>query len=46
MLAFAFVALLALGGAYGAARLRRYVDEDPALCALCHRSSPEFAMWN
>ena len=38
--------LVALGGAFGAARLRRFVDEDPALCAQCHRASPEFAMWN
>ncbi len=45
-LALAAVAVLAVGGAYGAARLRRYVDEDPGLCAQCHRASPEFALWN
>jgi hypothetical protein len=31
--------------AVGAIRLKRYVDEDPALCAQCHRASPEFALW-
>ena len=45
-LSLAAVAVLAMGAAYGAARLRRYVDEDPALCVQCHRASPEFAMWN
>lgn len=44
-LAFALLALLVLGAAYGAARLKRYVDTDPGLCAQCHRSSPEFALW-
>ena len=43
-LALAAVAVLAVGGAYSAARLRRYVDEDPGLCAQCHRASPEFAL--
>ena len=36
---------LVLGGAYGAARLKRYVDTDPGLCAHCHRASLEFALW-
>ncbi len=44
------VALLALAAAlvaaiYGVARLKHYVDTDPALCAHCHRASPEFALW-
>jgi hypothetical protein len=43
--AFAVVAAVVLAGAYGAARLKRYVDEDPRLCATCHRASPEFAVW-
>jgi hypothetical protein len=43
--------LLALGAVLGALvvlgflRFKRYVDEDPRLCATCHRSSPEFALW-
>ena len=44
-LAFAGVVALVLAGAWGAARLKRYVDTDPALCAHCHRASPEFAVW-
>lgn len=44
-LVLAALAVLALAGAYGAARLKRYVDEDPGLCAQCHRSTPEFALW-
>jgi hypothetical protein len=44
-LALAGVAALVLAGAWGVARLKRYVDEDPALCAHCHRASPEFAVW-
>ncbi|HVI75983.1 MAG TPA: hypothetical protein VM683_13445 [Anaeromyxobacteraceae bacterium] len=44
-LAFAAAAVLALGVAYGVARLKRYVDTDPGLCAQCHRSTPEFALW-
>jgi len=40
------LAALALGaGVLGAFRLKRYVDSDPRLCALCHRASPEFALW-
>ena len=45
LLAFFAAALLALGGAYGVARLKRYVDTDAGLCAQCHRASPEFALW-
>ena len=26
-------------------RFKTYVDEDPGLCAQCHRASPEFALW-
>ncbi len=29
----------------GFLRFKRYVDEDPRLCATCHRASPEFALW-
>ena len=45
------ILLLALGGVLGVAtvfgflRFKRFVDEDPRLCATCHRSSPEFALW-
>ncbi len=46
LLALAAAAALAMGAAYGASRLRRFVDEDPAFCAQCHRASPEFALWN
>lgn len=45
LIAMSVAALLVLGGAYGAAHLKRYVDTDPGLCAQCHRSSPEFALW-
>lgn len=39
--------VLALGGVlWGGLRFKRYVDEDPGLCAQCHRASPEFALWN
>jgi len=37
------LALLALG--LGLLRFKRFVDEDPRLCATCHRASPEFALW-
>ncbi len=41
------VGAIALAAAVaGAMRLKRYVDEDPRLCAQCHRASPEFALWN
>jgi hypothetical protein len=44
-LAFAGAVVVVLGGAVGVARLKRYVDSDPGLCAHCHRASPEFAVW-
>jgi hypothetical protein len=40
--------LLGLAGlalALGVVRFKRFVDEDPRLCATCHRASPEFALW-
>jgi hypothetical protein len=45
-IALAAGALTLALAAVGAARLKRYVDTDPALCAHCHRTSPEFALWN
>ncbi|MFL5270804.1 MAG: hypothetical protein ACJ79E_01870 [Anaeromyxobacteraceae bacterium] len=44
-LALVLCAVAALGLGLGALRLRRFVDEDPRLCASCHRTSPEFALW-
>jgi hypothetical protein len=43
----AVASLLAAGVVIGAGvwRLKQFVDEDPRLCATCHRSSPEFAIW-
>jgi hypothetical protein len=38
-------ALLALVAVAGALRLKRFVDEDPRLCATCHQASPEFSLW-
>jgi hypothetical protein len=38
-------ALALLGVGFGALRIKRYVDGDPAFCAQCHRASPEFALW-
>jgi hypothetical protein len=39
--------LLALAGAvWGGLRFKTYVDEDPGLCAQCHRASPEYALWS
>ena len=38
-------ALFALAAVLGALRLKRFVDEDPRLCAACHQASPEFALW-
>jgi hypothetical protein len=38
-------ALLAVLAVAGALRLKRFVDEDPRLCATCHQASPEFALW-
>jgi hypothetical protein len=43
--AAAGAALVLAAAVFGAARLKRYVDTDPALCAHCHRASPEFALW-
>ncbi|MFL5437808.1 MAG: hypothetical protein ACJ79W_01485 [Myxococcales bacterium] len=40
------VAAAAFAGlAFGAVRVRRYVQEDPRFCASCHKTSPEFALW-
>lgn len=38
-------ALLGLATVLGFLRFKRFVDEDPRLCATCHRTSPEFALW-
>ncbi|HTP50573.1 MAG TPA: hypothetical protein VMK42_07745 [Anaeromyxobacteraceae bacterium] len=38
-------ASLLLAVAAGALRLKRFVDNDPRLCAQCHRASPEFSLW-
>lgn len=38
-------ALALLGLVTGFLRFKRFVDEDPRLCATCHRASPEFALW-
>jgi len=43
--AVALVALAAGAGALCVARIKRFVDSDPRLCAQCHRASPEFALW-
>jgi hypothetical protein len=40
----AAVLLLALS-AVGFLRFKKFVDEDPRLCATCHRASPEFSLW-
>jgi hypothetical protein len=37
--------LSALAIAGGFVRFKRYVDEDPRMCATCHRASPEFSLW-
>jgi LSD1 subclass zinc finger protein len=44
-LAFVLSVVAVAGAGFGVVRLRRYVDEDPRLCASCHRTSPEFALW-
>ncbi len=36
--------LAALALVLGFLRFKRFVDEDPRLCATCHRSSPEFSL--
>jgi hypothetical protein len=38
-------ALLVVAVVLGALRFKKYVDEDPRLCATCHRASPEFSLW-
>jgi hypothetical protein len=38
-------ALLATVAFLGGMRFKRFVDEDPRLCATCHRASPEFSVW-
>ena len=38
-------ALVLAGLLLGFLRFKRFVDQDPRLCATCHRSSPEFALW-
>jgi len=45
VLAAVAVVLAALATA-GLVRMRRFMEEDPRLCAYCHRASPEFALWN
>ncbi len=45
-LVVALVAGALVAAGFGVARLKRYVDTDPGLCAQCHRASPEFALWN
>lgn len=37
--------LLATATVLGFLRFKRFVDEDPRLCAACHQASPEFALW-
>ncbi len=37
--------LAAFAVVLGFLRFKKFVDEDPRLCATCHRSSPEFALW-
>jgi hypothetical protein len=44
-LAGGLAALAAFALVLGTFRFKRYVDEDPRLCATCHRASPEFALW-
>ncbi len=38
-------ALAVAAGLLGFLRFKRFVDEDPRLCATCHTASPEFALW-
>ncbi|HET7825336.1 MAG TPA: hypothetical protein VFK90_08380 [Anaeromyxobacter sp.] len=45
MFAAGAAAIVAFGLVLGFLRFKRFVDEDPRLCATCHRSSPEFALW-
>jgi hypothetical protein len=41
----AVVAVLVVGGTASFLRFKRFVDEDPRLCATCHQASPEFSLW-
>ncbi len=38
-------ALLMAASVFGFLRFKRFVDEDPRLCATCHQASPEFSLW-
>lgn len=38
-------ALLVAVAVFGFLRFKRFVDEDPRLCATCHQASPEFSLW-
>jgi hypothetical protein len=38
-------AIAAFAVVLGFLRFKKFVDEDPRLCATCHRASPEFALW-
>jgi hypothetical protein len=38
-------ALVLFVAGLGAWRFKKFVDEDPRLCATCHRASPEFGLW-
>jgi hypothetical protein len=38
----AFLLAVLVGGFL---KFKKFVDEDPRLCATCHRASPEFALW-
>jgi len=44
-LLIAAAAVLLVAGLGGFLRFKKFVDEDPRLCATCHRSSPEFSLW-
>jgi hypothetical protein len=41
----ASAAVLLVACAVGFLRFKRFVDEDPRLCATCHTASPEFSLW-
>lgn len=45
-IAIAAGATLLLASVWGIFRFKNYVDNDPKLCAQCHRASAEFALWN
>ena len=44
-LLIAAAAILLVAGLGGFFRFKKFVDEDPRLCATCHRASPEFSLW-